>query len=62
MVRGGVVVPEGLSFRAWLDFNFWPGFDADGLSEDEYSELLYAYYDELDRVLGTKGGALDESK
>lgn len=36
-----------MTFREWLDFTFYPGFDADGLSDEEYYELEDLYYKEV---------------
>ena len=32
-----------MTFQEWLDLNFYPGFDASGLSNEEYYELEDAY-------------------
>ena len=37
-----------MSFREWLDKTFYPGFDASGLSDEEYYELEDAYKEETD--------------
>ena len=32
-----------MSFQEWLDKTYYPGFDASGLSDDEYYELEDTY-------------------
>lgn len=39
-----------MTFREWLDFNFYPDFDPSGLSDEEYYELEYEYYADLDEL------------
>lgn len=38
-----------MTFREWLDRNFYEGFDIYGLSDDEYYELEDAYEKEMKR-------------
>lgn len=33
-----------MSFQEWLDFRFYPGFDASGLSDEEWYELEDEYH------------------
>ena len=37
-----------MTFREWLDFNFYPDFDASGLSDEEFYELEEDYQNEMD--------------
>ena len=37
-----------MTFREWLDETFYPGFDASGLSDEEYFELEDEYYKEVE--------------
>lgn len=32
-----------MTFREWLDFTFYPGFDTGGLSDEEFYELEDVY-------------------
>lgn len=34
------------SFREWLDFNFYPGFDISGLTDEELYRLEDEYYED----------------
>ena len=36
-----------MSFREWLDENYYPGFDPSGLSDEEYWELEDMYREYL---------------
>lgn len=38
-----------MSFREWLDYNFYEGFDTSGLSDEEYYELEDAWNDYIDK-------------
>ena len=35
-----------MTFREWLDFNFYPDFDPSGLSDEEYYQLEEEYLQE----------------
>ena len=36
-----------MTSQEWLDFNFYPGFDATGLTDEEFYELEEDYYNEM---------------
>lgn len=36
-----------MTFREWLEEYFYPGFDPDGLTDDQYYELEEIYEEEI---------------
>ena len=36
-----------MTFREWLDFNFYPDFDPSGLSDEEFYEMEEDYQNEM---------------
>lgn len=40
-----------MTFQEWLDYQFYPGFDVGGLTDEEYYELEDAYNDSMKEFL-----------